>query len=222
MNFLSSILDHALNFFFPRDKRSVEIEAMPLNEMVDKLPRAENLVVKDVIAIFDYKHPMTKEVVWEVKYRGNTQVARKLGGILHDTILEELSDLGLFDSSEWHGKVVLIPMPISRQRRFKRGWNQSEYLAKALVEYDDSDRFEYLPKLLAKTRHTESQTSTNSKSERLKNVKDSMSLSEDRDLSGRCAIIIDDVTTTGATFEEARRALKGSGVKKVLCIAVAH
>jgi predicted amidophosphoribosyltransferase len=35
-------------------------------------------------------------------------------------------------------------------------------------------------------------------------------------------IIIDDVTTTGATFLEAKRALKEIGAKNILCIALAH
>jgi predicted amidophosphoribosyltransferase len=40
--------------------------------------------------------------------------------------------------------------------------------------------------------------------------------------TGRCIIILDDVSTSGATFTEAKRALKQAGAKKILCVAVAH
>ena len=119
-------------------------------------------------------------------------------------------------------KPILIPIPISDKRRFERGWNQSELLAEAVMAQDIDKTFKYLPRQLTKLRHTESQTKTGSRSERLKNLTDSMKVLNTSSAAGKCLIVLDDVTTTGATFREARRALKVAGAKKILCIAVAH
>ena len=41
-------------------------------------------------------------------------------------------------------------------------------------------------------------------------------------VEGRVCIVVDDVTTTGATFEEAKRALTTAGARAVYCIALAR
>ena len=174
---------------------------------------------KHSIALFDYSHPLVKEIVWELKYGGNAVLALKLGEILYDVVSSELTDLALFEKWE---RPVIVPVPISDKRRFERGWNQSELLAEKFMFYDTEGRFKYLPRQLVKTRHTESQTKTSSRNERLKNLTDSMKVLNTSTLDGRCVVLLDDVTTTGSTFAEAKRALRKAGVKKILCVAVAH
>ena len=208
---LIRIKDIITDFLFPKSRKILELEALSIESLLKILPKAEQTNDKNTLALFDYSHPLVKEIVWELKYGGNTKIADKLGKILQKVIRRELNE-----------KIILIPIPISDKRRFERGWNQSELLAQAVKSYDSEKMFKYLPRQLTKLRHTESQTKTGSKSERLKNLTDSMKVLNPASVSGGRVVVLDDVTTTGSTFAEARRALRAAGTKKILCIAVAH
>jgi competence protein ComFC len=219
MSFLFRVRDLILDFLLPKSQRVLELEALSTDTLLEILPRAPELKDKYTMALFDYSHPLVKEVVWELKYKGNTRITDKLGEILYDVISHELGDLALFEKWE---RPILVPIPISDKRRFERGWNQSELLTERVTARDSERKFKYLPGQLVKIQHTESQTKTSSRSERLRNLTNSMKVLNASSVEGRCVILVDDVTTTGSTFAEARRALHACGVKKILCIAVAH
>ena len=117
---------------------------------------------------------------------------------------------------------MVVPIPISNKGRSERGWNQAEMLAERVAALDKENLFKYLPGQLVKIVHTESQTKTGSRKERLENLKNSMEILSASVVAGKCVVVIDDVTTTGATFAEAKRALEQAGATKILCLAIAH
>lgn len=224
MYFLSRFRDLCIDFLFPKKQEVLELETLSTEDLLNTLPQAEALKDKNTMAIFDYSHSLVKELIWELKYNGNIQIAKKLGEVLYDVIRHELRDRALFGSPSWREDkpIILVPVPISDKRRFERGWNQSELLAKQVIKNDSEKIFKYLPRQLAKLYHTESQTKTASRKERLKNLTNSMKVLNFDTVAGKCVIVIDDVTTTGSTLAEAKRALRNAGAKKILCIAIAH
>ena len=219
MSFLFRIRDICADFLFPKNRKVLELEGLSVGTLLEILPQVEALKDKHTIALFDYSHPLVKELVWELKYRGNNKIAHKLGVILYDVLENEIEELNL--SERWV-RPILIPVPISDKRRFERGWNQAELLSEQVMASDDKKMFRYRPRQLAKLRHTDSQTQTSSRNERLKNLKNSMKVLNPESVAGECVIVIDDVTTTGSTFAEARRALREAGARKILCVAIAH
>ena len=100
--------------------------------------------------------------------------------------------------------------------------NSNLRLAEKIIKCDSKKLLKYLPSQLVKNHHTESQTKTSSRVERLKNLTNSMRVLNPSSVLGECVIVVDDVTTTGSTFAEASRALRSAGAKKILCYAVAH
>ncbi|KKU50084.1 MAG: Phosphoribosyltransferase [Parcubacteria group bacterium GW2011_GWB1_49_7] len=219
MKILPFFIQSILNFVFPKNPKILVLEALSAEEIHKSLPAANGPEKSDVIALFNYSHPLVKEIVWEVKYGGNAILSARLGEILYDTIIQELEERNLLSESS---RTILMPMPISGKRRFERGWNQAELLARAAKRSDAGNILKYVPGQLVKILHTESQTKTASKSERMKNLEGSMKVMNPLSVEGRLIVLVDDVVTTGSTFAEARRALKEAGAKKILCFAIAH
>jgi competence protein ComFC len=209
-----------VDFLFPKDPGVLKLESMSPGELLLNLsaPQSVSDLGEDTIAIFPYSDTQARDLIWELKYRKNNVLVKSLAAILLDVLRQELSDRALFDNFK---TPLLIPMPMSKKRRLERGWNQTEAVCEALKDLDTENAFEYAPDILEKVRHTESQTELE-KHERLNNLANSMKVRDPERLKDRNVILLDDVTTTGASFNEACRVLYASGTKKILCVALAH
>lgn len=159
-----------------------------------------------------YTDKRVRALVWEVKYYAESSAAKLAG--------EYLSQLLLAEASDTVGTPLLIPMPMHPTRRKERGHNQTEVLCEAALPFF-VDNFTYAPHLLTRVRHTKPQQGLE-RHNRLKNVKDAMKVTDPSKVAGRVCIVVDDVTTTGASFAEAKRALKEAGASEVRCIALAQ
>jgi predicted amidophosphoribosyltransferase len=76
--------------------------------------------------------------------------------------------------------------------------------------------------VLVKIEDTEHQARIKDRNVRLKNLAGTFAVKNPELIAKKNIILIDDVTTTGATLNEARRTLKKSGARKVIAFTVAH
>lgn len=184
------------------------------------VPHSLGDVGPDTVVLFSYTDPRVRDLIWELKYRRNEKIAESVSQVLFDVIKTELAERALFENFT---SPLLIPMPMSAERRRERGWNQTEILGEKvykLQKLNKEDLFTYTPYCLIKLKHTESQTLTENKKKRIENLVNTMEAGDGA--SGRNIILLDDVTTTGATFREAKRALKAAGARRILSLALAH
>jgi len=111
---------------------------------------------------------------------------------------------------------MVIPIPLSRQRRKQRGYNQVGMIAKPLALALDVD---FAPKALTRIKETRSQVGL-SKQERRINVH--AAFQAGTRVRGKNVLVLDDVSTTGSTLSSGAEALLSSGAKNVYALTVAR
>lgn len=112
---------------------------------------------------------------------------------------------------------VLTWVPVSALRRWKRGFDQTETIARAI------SRELRVPavKTLKKIRHTPPQSGLSSAAARRANVLGAYRVIYPETLLGKRILLLDDVLTTGATVSECAKMLSLAGAKDVTCGVVA-
>jgi ComF family protein len=114
---------------------------------------------------------------------------------------------------------VLVPVPLSKRRRFERGYNQAEILAKALSR---KLGLAVYPTCLIRTTHTQMHRIAMDKKAREATVAKAFEVAAPRLIEGREVILVDDVLTSGATASACARVLKKSGAAKVTVVTLAR
>ena len=113
----------------------------------------------------------------------------------------------------------LCSIPATPTRKKQDNYDHLQMLLNMIGKEDQQLQCE--PKTLTWKRMVQRQSRLKNKEERLKNVEKAMQAKDTVSIH-RTWIIIDDVTTTGATLTEAKRALREQGIKKIRTIALAH
>jgi ComF family protein len=159
-----------------------------------------------------------RKTLWALKYRNKKTLAKPLGRALYDRILEELEERKTFEGFK---EPILIPIPMSKKRLKERGYNQAELLCKELFLLNPAT-FTFYSDVLYKQKETARQATIKDRPKRLKNLTNSFSVVHKEKIIGKNILLIDDITTTGATLFEAIKVLKKAGARKVIALTVAH
>ena len=111
----------------------------------------------------------------------------------------------------------VVPVPLHWRRRWQRGFNQSELLARGIGKQCG------LPVLTAlrRTRYTAAQAGL-SNTGRRRNVATAFAVRRGQALAGKRLLLIDDVLTTGSTAAACARVLRRAGAASVVLLTVAR
>ncbi len=171
-----------------------------------------------IFASFSYKDPSIKKVLKDLKYYGKKNLGYKIGIILYKRMIEEISEIKSLSGD----KIILLPIPITKKRMRHRGYNQASLIAEGMCMICEENIFEFKENILIKKIDTIPQAKISDRKKRLVNLKDNFICNDKEKIKGRTVIVVDDITTTGATLNEAMRVLKKSGAKEVFSFVVAH
>jgi predicted amidophosphoribosyltransferase len=164
-----------------------------------------------------------REIIHALKYCGRRSTARRLASLMRSHAGDVLD-----------GVDAVVPVPLHRRRQRERGFNQADDLANGLG----------LPvaQLLRRRRGTAPQVGLSatarrdnvrdafeligrSEDRRLRAIRTGRGLSSDRPnpaLEGKTFVLVDDVTTTGATLEACAQVLRRAGAKEVRALTAAR
>ncbi|OGI98225.1 hypothetical protein A3H53_03735 [Candidatus Nomurabacteria bacterium RIFCSPLOWO2_02_FULL_40_10] len=220
MRALNTILNSVLNLIFPIKciscgEKSKDFGALCLSDA----PPAERETANWIFPLYDYRHPPIKKALHLLKYKGKKRLAKIFAEVLYEKIMEELSELSVMENFR---EPLLIPIPLSPKRYRERGYNQAELICRELIKIDRNKNFKLEKNILIKPKETEHQARIKNRRERLENIVGSFSVKNVESIKNRNIILIDDITTTGATLAEARKILKKSGARKIIAFTVAH
>ncbi|MEK7077434.1 MAG: phosphoribosyltransferase family protein [Patescibacteria group bacterium] len=113
---------------------------------------------------------------------------------------------------------LIIPVPLGRKRMRTRGFNQSELVAERLAR-----RFGLSLDAVAliRARDTAPQSERADFAERNANVADCFAVPQNIAVAGKSILLVDDVSTSGATLREAAATLKRAGAKSIIALVAA-
>lgn len=141
------------------------------------------------------------------KFRGCRQYAAVYGAWMAHTIEDKLA--GKFELLTW--------APVSRERRKKRGYDQSMLLCRAI-----SDALGVpMARTLTKETDNPAQSTLTEASMREANVRGVYQPFAPETFQGKRILLIDDIVTTGSTLSECSRVLLTAGAQSVVCAALA-
>lgn len=171
--------------------------------LYDKLRCRECRSSPPIIFSLGYFDDRLQSIIHDLKFRGLKPLAAGLGRGLAEKI------------APFAGRVradLILPVPLHESRRLGRGFNQAEEIAREI-----SRRLEIPLRsdLLYNVRKTKQQAKLPA-AEREANVRGAFAVDDDEGIiKGKRIILVDDVTTTGATLRENARMLKLAGARKI-------
>ncbi len=175
-------------------------------DIIKSKPVPDNIDMMIPVFVFD---ELVQTIIHFLKYNGFKSLGIELGKKVSTKVKNQIPV---------SNETVLIPVPLHPVKYRERGYNQSNYIAIGIAEILGLTIHR---RLLKRIKNTETQTQL-SATERQKNMQDAFEIADGVDLSGiHCAVLIDDVFTTGSTLNSAAGVLKKRGVKKVIGVTVA-
>ena len=149
---------------------------------------------------------LIREAIHQLKYRHLRALAAPLAQLLRD----------YFAANPVPGE-VLVPVPLHQKRLRERGYNQSSLLARELSKLIN---LPVVDDYLIRQRHAPPQARTSTVDERKSNVAGAFACRDQR-LQDKQVLLVDDVSTSGATLDACAVALKIAGAASVWGLVLA-
>ncbi|MFC1897324.1 ComF family protein [Chloroflexota bacterium] len=148
-----------------------------------------------------------RQAIHQLKYRNLRALSVTLANLLQDYLV----------TNPMPGE-ILVPVPLHQKRVRERGYNQSSLLAKELGQLTN---LPVVDDCLIRHRYAPPQAKTSTADERRSNVTNAFTCLDHR-LQNKQVLLIDDISTSGATLDACAAALKTTGVTSMWGLVLAR
>lgn len=169
--------------------------------------RNESFAFDAAVRLGRYENVL-RDVVLRLKHLTGEELAEVVGRFWAEHARVQLQALGA---------ELVVPIPLHWIRRWWRGYNQSEALARSLAK---GLNLPCRPGGLCRVRSTPFQTQQDAGARR-QNVRQAFR-ARPRQVKGQTVLLVDDVMTTGSTASEAAAALRKAGARRVVVAVLAQ
>ena len=216
-----NITNHILNLVYPQvcgicgnickdsicKKCSIQIEKYEIKDKNSYQVKDETKYFDEIYSIFKYEE-IIRDILIEYKFNNKPYLYKTFAKI----ILKNKKTYGFLKNYD-----IIIPVPIHKERKLIRGYNQTELIAREIA---NNTNLQLENKVLFKQKNIISQSEL-SKTDRKENVKNAFIIQNIEKIKGKKVLIFDDIYTTGSTVDECARILKKVGTSFIGVLTIA-
>ena len=178
-------------------------------EKKNKCNNCKDKYLDKILSATDFNNKIVKEAIHKFKYGFIEELSIPLALLI-------LNHLQAIDC-QIDNSFVIVPVPMHIKKKRRRGFNQSEEVAKLISQSTTIP----LSTTLIKTKETKPQMELNRR-ERIENIKNCFNVNNKKEIENKSILLLDDVYTTGTTMDECAKILKQNGAKEVWGLSIAR
>lgn len=186
-------------------KKQAEVNILQKGEIEENIKKEKYF--EELMYIFKYEGQVRK-LILDYKFNEKSYLYKTFVNFL-------LKNEKIFENIKKYDKI--IPVPISKKRNKERGYNQSMLIAEEIA---NKTNLELVNNCLIKTKNIIEQSKLN-KEDRQQNIQGVYSLQNERLITNKKILLVDDIYTTGSTVNECCKILQQSNPKTIGVLVLA-
>ena len=207
INFLLDLIYRKKCYFCGKSKDSLKMCSACYNELIHNDKRVNRIINGVNIYSAGVYEKNLQKLIRGLKYHNQ----RELGYFLAKFMFEYYESLNI------NKKFQVVPVPLHKNRIKKRKYNHMEIVAEEFCKLS-GDIYNF--NLIKRIKDTKPQYKLN-RNQRMKNLASAFCVNKEVDLK-LPILIIDDICTTGSTFEEMINTFKREGFSEIICLSASN
>ncbi len=212
IRYINTLLDYIYKkrcYFCGKSKEAVKMCSKCYNELCFSNYRANRQVLGIDIYVAGLYEKTLQKMIRGIKYHRQKELAYYQAKFMWEYFQEVLKEKEIAKDFQ------VVPVPLHKTRERERGYNQMKLVAEEFCKLSG-----YVPnyELIKRVKKTKAQYKL-TRQERLKNLSKAFMVDKSKFIEGKTVLLIDDICTTGSTFESMISELKSAGINDILCLA---